>query len=759
MLIGFLCSCELKNQTGCQHLILYIGMTSNMSRKIRAIKVPDRTRVDSTRPNMIMDTIRNRVMNATVDLLRGLSKVSDPSTYPNVARGLMMMANSTPIRCMCVGISPYENGILPGFATALAYNPLLCDGVTPSIQVMSQIMSRCAVSIKGKFMIDHPDLDPNTFMTRHQYTARFAFMLRCSYVCVEAGVCFINASPVITKTTSAECMSVSLFSEWIARVVMIHNAFGYKIRVTSMGGLADEAIGDAMSAYPGMSSSMNLVRCVNPAMISRMNVKKTPAMCPIPDLPSNAETYLESITDGVVYSSPCVRFGWNEYPDEIMLEYIGEDAVRPAVELLVDHAPDQLLNKYINSVRNLHRIMSDFDLESMMAGVGVSESVDGGGNMDGDARETEYHPETTSTQPDTSKKMFANPFNPTNMGTGGDQGANTYGAGYGGGSGSGSGRGAPGGFDGPVGALKRSQLGQLLDPTGKGVSQQVIVISSINQRANEILLAYKSSCNDVIQLIQRQAMLMEHMGPTGVIDESMHTDVTELCDMFMQVCDTTMTRMQEACGFIEGLPAVVEGDTGIYVKETMPVAPLLRRDDGSTMKQNVYGPAEKMARMNASVNRDVDTNTDTKPSMEMPFRTVENTGPNVSMISSTNLVEGGDKTYYETATQTLIGEMRSTKFGDGITPKQVYENLRSYTVKHGTLNTDMFSVMCTIVSERMSIDGGGSMPEDELECIIGMLDTGSNEDIAQCVEVFGDAVRNRTTLTAFFSEMRENMDS
>ncbi|RGP70375.1 hypothetical protein FLONG3_7444 [Fusarium longipes] len=46
--------------------------------------------------------------------------------------------------------------------------------------------------------------------------------------------------------------------------------------------------------------------------------------------------------------------------------------------------------------------------------------------------------------------------------------------------------------------------------------------------------------------------------------------------MLTEFSDNTMVKMEEACAFIDALPAVIEGGTGIYVKETMPVAPLLR---------------------------------------------------------------------------------------------------------------------------------------------------------------------------------------
>src|SRR5205807_9367318 len=67
--------------------------------------------------------------------------------------------------------------------------------------------------------------------------------------------------------TSKECMSVSLFSEWIAATVMTHHEFGYKIAVICMGSMATEALSDATSAYPSMNSGMSLTSCVNPAIV------------------------------------------------------------------------------------------------------------------------------------------------------------------------------------------------------------------------------------------------------------------------------------------------------------------------------------------------------------------------------------------------------------------------------------------------------------------------------------------------------------
>lgn len=46
---------------------------------------------------------------------------------------------------------------------------------------------------------------------------------------------------------SKECLSVSLFSEWIASMVEVHGSLGYKITIVTMGALAREAPDEAMS--------------------------------------------------------------------------------------------------------------------------------------------------------------------------------------------------------------------------------------------------------------------------------------------------------------------------------------------------------------------------------------------------------------------------------------------------------------------------------------------------------------------------------
>ncbi|KAM4056699.1 hypothetical protein HRG_003567 [Hirsutella rhossiliensis] len=174
------------------------------------------------------------------------------------------------------------------------------------------------------------------------------------------------------------------------------------------------------------------------------------------------------------------RIGLDEPPGPVLVlcKYRSPDVIFESIM--------SSLNKFINSVRSAYETMSDFDLASMMEGVGASGVIDERNYDRGESGTNWYHPETAPEQTETNAKMFANPFAPAPRNNSGNSNGNGGGGGDGSGGGSGQsegraraergqseGRGR--GFDGPVGALKRSQSGQLLDSTGKGVSQQVQV--------------------------------------------------------------------------------------------------------------------------------------------------------------------------------------------------------------------------------------------------------------------------------------------
>ncbi|KAF5716321.1 hypothetical protein FGLOB1_2601 [Fusarium globosum] len=146
------------------------------------------------------------------------------------------MATPTSIRSMRMGINPYKNGILLSFTTALPYKPVLCNRVSPFLQVMNFTVCLCAVNIEGKFIIAFPDIDPDTSINRMPYMARFMTMLRYSYVFAKVGLAFPNASPLITEMTD-NCMIVLLLSGWFKSVAKICNNCSFKTDRISLGTL------------------------------------------------------------------------------------------------------------------------------------------------------------------------------------------------------------------------------------------------------------------------------------------------------------------------------------------------------------------------------------------------------------------------------------------------------------------------------------------------------------------------------------------
>lgn len=128
----------------------------------------------------------------------------------------------------------------------------------------------CAVNIEEKFIIAFPDIDSDIYIDRMQYKAWSVTVLGYSYVLVQVGVAFLNASPLISERTSDECISVLLFSGWFSSVVKIYNNYSFKIDImSSLSTLETEPSATLAALHKFVY--MNLVRHKKSAMISKIN--------------------------------------------------------------------------------------------------------------------------------------------------------------------------------------------------------------------------------------------------------------------------------------------------------------------------------------------------------------------------------------------------------------------------------------------------------------------------------------------------------
>jgi hypothetical protein len=58
-------------------------------------------------------------------------------------------------------------------------------------------------------------------------------------------------------------------------------------------------------------------------------------------------------------------------------------------------------------------------------------------------------------------------------------------------------------FQGPLMVTRRSTIRQMIDPSGKAVSQYVVIIDSIFESLNDNLSGYKELHNDLGELVLR----------------------------------------------------------------------------------------------------------------------------------------------------------------------------------------------------------------------------------------------------------------
>jgi len=574
-----------------------IIMVNYMAERIRQLPEKKRKQMDTSKMTTIDVDIKNFCVEVTMDMLRKLQVVADPTTYPNVARYMLVLANVTPIKCICIGISPYENGILPSFAGAMSYSPKKCMGSTPSVQVLSQAMSAVSAMIKDQYVRNSRFMSEDNIPTREEYISKFAMMLRCSYACVMAGVAFVNASPVITSNVAKRVRCASIFSEWIGNMVAIHHKHGYKLTVVSMGALAESSMNDVFKSYADTKTSISFTKTANPAMMQHMSVRKDEAPNPIPDETTHVEEMLDEIVGTSTRTIIVSSFPWYEYSDSLLLRIVKPNSIMQMTRLLVDEAPDELLNSFLNKVIELMtNNMSSMNaaMDFVMGLPAIEDHGSGGGGDDSRSLVGE------SQQPQQYQQMGVNPFlAPAATETmGGSSG------GGGGGQNQYQNRGANPNSEsaqGPPMASRRSMIGQMVDPGGKAVSQHVIVLDSMLRTLSECVTGYKELSDNMVEVINRQAQMYGLMENNRIRTPDDIASLDEYLDNFAEFTSSMMRKMESTYGVVAALPAAVEGDRGVYEHESQPMGPLMRRADGSTMKEYVYGHMKDTARRNEDI--------------------------------------------------------------------------------------------------------------------------------------------------------------
>lgn len=527
----------------------------------RPSAIPPRKRdvVDSSIVSTVSNSMRHSCMQVTMEMVSKLEKMSFGSRHESAVRGLMTIAYGVPIKIMCVGLYPYEQNILPSIGTALAYSPMTCTGCTPSVQILSQAMAAIASRIKMDAAIKKTKGEVLPENTESVLVSKFAMLLRCSYVCTAIGVAFTNCVPVPVDNMAKRMRCSSLFSEWLGEMIKIHHSFGFRMTVIGMGAFAADSVRNTFSSYKGLSSDVNYLGVTNPAAISYMNVTKYTTVSPIPDQTTTVEMHISDIAGVQVSLDAPVSYEWNVYPRSVLNEHMGKSKIGPLARALVDHTVDDLTSYFITMARNLFNNIGSTGSSRGIAVSGIPEDA-GSGSVQGDNANTQ-----TLQQP--SGGLFLKQGEVQQHDAVQAQGQQR--SQYDNGSGFMVGR--------------NTMIAQMQDPTGKTKSQQVIVVENLLAKVNEILESYRGGEAIMITLSKKMDTLLA-AGPGGLGGE----EVESITEAYKQRFEKYLKNMEQGAMIIGGMPAVLEGDTGVFENEIQPAAPIMRRYDGSTMRDSVY---------------------------------------------------------------------------------------------------------------------------------------------------------------------------
>jgi hypothetical protein len=769
-----------------------------MRDKILAARPTHRPRFDGSKLLTVDTEIRTRAVYMTMELLRNISDISEPNSYRSVSRNMMMVANSTPIKCVCMGISPYETDILPSFASALAYDPKKCIGSTPSVQALSQMMSLCAISIKNMDAKKVKCMNTSKLLDRDGYVSRFAMMLRCSYSCMSAGLVFINAAPTVTSNIAKRLRVASMLSEWLGKMASLHIEFDRQFTIVSMGALAEMCTNDILKSYPSLRKSVRLYTMVNPAIIQHMNVSKRADPYPIDSRPTLAELYLDRLAGVIPRMSVVSNFEWFTYRDDTLISLMSRTkkgialhergdargAVAVLTSILVDEEPHDLLHRFTRMVESLANNISNptrtITIRSAYVPANINTSTND--NMD-DAMtflasmpvvEDEGLGNHASSEVDASNEVrdetVFNPFLMAQANMGGNTAPSMA-------TGMNQQSSQPRDIESYKGqhmVSKRSTIAQLTDPSGKSVSQHVIILDSMIRSLNDTLSTAKQTHEDMVQLTQRQAKLYEVMTRNSTINTQQKEEAIEFMKTFEEFCKRMMKDLEEQYGVVAALPDVVEGDRGIYEHETHPSAPMMRSIDGRTMKEFVYGEMRESAGRNqvdaqpqvpaqvahqahvpAPVHAQAPAQVAAHEHAQVPVQPhasfnpfLAHLAPSETVVENTDLTKSGDKSTLEAAEAFM--EEYAEKISDMNEEwcQKACDNAVEEEITTVSGNYSVLAVLSVLVAEYMSVHSGSFPKESVMREMFETL--GRDDDFPEFKNALADWIKNTTSAMEMF---------
>ncbi|KAK6436903.1 hypothetical protein LTR95_006907 [Oleoguttula sp. CCFEE 5521] len=528
-------------------------------------RIPPRIRdkVDTSIVTTVSAQMRYMCMDVTMEMIKNLEQFESGDKFYCTVRGLMMIAYGVPIKIMNVGLYPYEQNILPAIASALSYSPMTCVGSTPSVQILSQAMAAVGIFIKERIKRGKKDQDGFGDVTEYMLMSKFAMLLRCSYVCSSVGVAFTNCVPVPVDSMAKRIMCASFFSEWLGEMIKIHNSFGFKMTIMAMGAFSADTVRRTFSSYRGTAEMVNYIGVTNPAAISYMNVEKHTITSPIPNSVTSMELEAASIVGWQPTLDNVSSYEWKMYPKSVLFDFMKEKQIGGVTRALIDHTAEELFDYFSTMARNL------FNNANMGGNPGMNATSIPPGAM------TSNIPQDV---PNASPlgSTVGRPQNNTqnNTLTGGIFGKGEESVVQ-------AGQKMQPQEGTQIYAGRNSMLMQLSEPKGGNKSQQTIVVENMIGKLSEILEAYRSREKRVERLNEKVETLVDR---TSWEDE----EVMEVMEVYKTSVMDMMKEMEQAVSVAAALPTIFEGVVGAIENEIQPSAPLMRRYDGTTMRDTIY---------------------------------------------------------------------------------------------------------------------------------------------------------------------------
>jgi len=335
---------------------------------------------------------------------------------------------------------------------------------------------------------------------------------------------------------------------------------------------------------------------------------------------------------------------------------------------------------------------------------------------------------------------------------------------------------------GPPMVSKRSTIGQMIDPQGRAVSQHVIVLDSMIRAISDCMTSYKNMSEALSEVAKRQIAIYKKLVEKRVLTEDEGKDAKSFVTTYEAMAKELCRKMEEAAATTMALPSVVEGDRGIYEHESQPSAPLMRRPDGSTMKDYVYGSVVESTGMSAPSDAQTNVHTPTAPGPQRPGESDQTMPTTRSGTGSADMGMGMDtdvsgfNPFQQTTDLSVDGSMLASGQMDlttttsmdmiekasGIISVAMDEMMNddvSRETNFGTClldamvtttggETSMFDCICTVVGEYMSVNAGKEPPRDQLMVMLEEMGSPSNMD--EVMPLMRDWIRNTTTAMQMF---------